>query len=102
MMQHINREIPFYPDPIYRPPPRPSENLQSLRIESKADSSPQIDLEFEENLPYQEGIISKHTKGQINHISRTRKISKFSKYRQTSTKFLPKQTDVDKILKLIQ
>ena len=21
-------ELPFYPDPIYRPPPRPPENLQ--------------------------------------------------------------------------
>ena len=27
MIQNINREIPFYPDPIYRPPPRPPENL---------------------------------------------------------------------------
>ena len=31
MIQHINREIPFYQDPIYRPPPRPPENLQSPR-----------------------------------------------------------------------
>ena len=26
-IQDIKREIPFYPDPIYRPPPRPIENL---------------------------------------------------------------------------
>ena len=25
--QGKNREQPFYPDPIYRPPPRPPENL---------------------------------------------------------------------------
>ena len=48
MIQNLNREIPFYPDQIYRPPPRPPENLQLLRIESKADTSPRIDLEFEE------------------------------------------------------
>ena len=26
-IQDINREIPFYPDPIHRPPPRLLENL---------------------------------------------------------------------------
>ena len=59
MIQDINTEIPFYPDPFYRPSPRPPENLQSPRIESKADTSPRIDLEFKENSSYQEGIISK-------------------------------------------
>ena len=43
---------------IYRLPPMLPENLQSPRIESKADTSPKIDLEFKENSPYQEGIIS--------------------------------------------
>ena len=27
MIQDKYRKIPFYPDPIYRPPPRPPENL---------------------------------------------------------------------------
>ena len=27
MIQDKNGELPFYPDPIYRPPPRPPENL---------------------------------------------------------------------------
>ena len=26
-IQDKNRELPFYSDPIYRPPPRPPENL---------------------------------------------------------------------------
>ena len=25
MIQNINRDIPFYPDPIYRPPPKPKK-----------------------------------------------------------------------------
>ena len=57
MIQNINRDIPFYPDPIYRPPSKLKENLQSLRIESKSDT-PRIDLEIKENSLYQEGIIS--------------------------------------------
>ena len=59
MIQDKKREIPFYPDPIYRPSPRPPENLQPQKLERKADTSPKIDTEFEENSPYQEGIISK-------------------------------------------
>ena len=58
MIQNINREISFYPDPIYRPPLWPPENLGSMRIQRKADTSHRIDLEFEENSPYQDGIIS--------------------------------------------
>ena len=70
MIQNINREIPFYADPIYRPPPKPTENLQSPRIESKADTIPRIDLEFKENSPYQEGIILETYQRQINHFFR--------------------------------
>ena len=40
------RELPFYPDLIYRPPPRPPEKLQPQNSESKVDTSPKIDIEF--------------------------------------------------------
>ena len=40
MMQDKNREIPFYPNLIYRPPPRLPENLQPQNLGSKADTSP--------------------------------------------------------------
>ena len=59
MIQDMNREIPFYPGPIYRPPLGPPENLGLPGKESKADTSPRIDLEFEENSLHKEGIISK-------------------------------------------
>ena len=59
MIQDKNREVPFYPDPIYRPPPRPPENLWPNSPESKPDTRPKICIEFEENSPHQEGIISK-------------------------------------------
>ena len=59
MIQDKNRDLPFYPDPIYRLPLRPPENLQPQNSESKGDTSPKIDTEFKENSPYQEEIISK-------------------------------------------
>ena len=58
-IQDKNRELPFYPDLIYRPSPMPPENLQPDSLESKPDIRPKIDVEFEENSPHQEGIISK-------------------------------------------
>ena len=58
MIQNTNREIPFYPDPIHRSPPKPTESLWSPRIENKTDASSRIDFKFEEISLYQEGIIS--------------------------------------------
>ena len=57
-IQGKNREQPFYPDPIYRPVPRPPENLQPESPENKSVAKPKIDTEFEENSLHQEGIIS--------------------------------------------
>ena len=51
MIQDKNRELPFYPDLIYRPPPRPPENLWPQSPESKPDARPKIDIEFKENSP---------------------------------------------------
>ena len=57
-IQGKNREQPFYPDPFHRPPPRPPDNLRPNHPESESDTKPKIDIEFEENSPHQEGIIS--------------------------------------------
>ena len=57
-IQGKNREQPFYPDLIYRPTLRPPENLWPESLENKSVTKPKIDIEFEENSPHQEGIIS--------------------------------------------
>ena len=57
-------DVPFHPGPTYRPPlkairsnvPRSQESSQcSVSVEN---INPDINLEFEENSPYQEGVIS--------------------------------------------
>ena len=58
MIQDKNRELPFHTEQICRPPPRLPENLPPQKLETKADTSPKIDIECEENSLYQEGIIS--------------------------------------------
>ena len=39
-IQGKNREQPFYSDPIYRPPPRPPDNLKPNHLESELDTKP--------------------------------------------------------------
>ena len=47
----------FHPGPILRPPPKPiKQNAQSSQ--NTKDINPNINFDFEENLPFQEGIMS--------------------------------------------
>ena len=51
-------EYPCQPDPYFRPPPRPPDNLRPQSQKTNTTNESSIDIEFEENLPHQEGIIS--------------------------------------------
>ena len=51
------KDIHFYPDPTYRPP------LKLIRIPTSespenTDISPGLNIDFKENSPFQEGVIS--------------------------------------------
>ena len=50
----------FHPGPILRPPPKPiKQNLTHTSLNSNVkDNNPNIDFDFEENSPFQEGIMS--------------------------------------------
>ena len=59
-------DAPFHPGPILRPPVKQnmthdqsSQNVQNINSN--------INFDFEENSPFQEGVISKHFKDQTNH-----------------------------------
>ena len=60
-MQYIRREIPAYIGPIYRPPPKTTEMpLQVIprKIMDIDTLDQDSNMDFEENFPYQEGVIS--------------------------------------------
>ena len=57
-IQHISREIPTYQDPIYRPPPKLTEIPLQEIPRKLADSDTEINTDFKEKSPYQEGVIS--------------------------------------------
>ena len=58
------QDVPFHLGPTYRPPPKPirsnmsrgQESLQSST--SSENTSLDINLDFKENSPFQEGVIS--------------------------------------------
>ena len=62
-VQDKNKEQPFYPDPFFRPPPMPSDNLQPESPKTNTGTKSKIDIDFEENSPHQEGIISELHQG---------------------------------------
>ena len=69
-MQDISREIPAYADPIYMPPPKPTEIPLQEIPRKLTDLDTDINMHFKENSPYQEGVISECIKGLTGHISK--------------------------------
>ena len=51
------KDIPFYHDPIYRPPSKPVR-IPAQESSENIDISRELNNDFKENSPFQEGIIS--------------------------------------------
>ena len=51
-------QTPFYPDPLMKPPPRLPDKVVQNNRQINLDLDVEINKDFEENSPYQEGIIS--------------------------------------------
>ena len=51
------KDILFYPDPTLRPPPKPLR-IHTSEGQENIDNKPEINIDFEENSPFQEGVIS--------------------------------------------
>ena len=62
--KHLNRpqaekiQTPNYPDPAMKLPPRPPDKVAHNDRQINLDLDLEINQDFEENSPYQEGIIS--------------------------------------------
>ena len=57
-IQDVSREIPIYPDLTCRPPAKPVK-LPILEVpRSLLDFDPEINMDFKENSPFQEDVIS--------------------------------------------
>ena len=101
-IQH--RPTPPYPDPYARPPPKPpdvSDPLDSRKDLLDNDSDRKV--EIEENLPFQAGIILEINERPDNsYVQEPQELKDLIDTTKLIQKYLPKQTDIDKILDIIK
>ena len=57
-MLDVGKEIPIYPDPVYRPTPKPVKTSISDVPGSLSDIHLELNTDFEDNSPFQEGMLS--------------------------------------------
>ena len=101
-IQH--RLSPPYHDPYGRPPPKPpdiTDPLDSWKDLLGDDSDRKV--EIEDNSPFQEGIISyTYERLDTSYIQEPQELKDLIGTTKLIQKFLPKQTDIDKILDIIK
>ena len=89
--------LPLYLVPPMRPPPTPPDNLSRNQ---EADS---LKIEIEENSPFQESIISEvYERPDKSYFQEPIELKDLIDTNNIVQWFLPKQTDVDKILEIIR
>ena len=95
------RQTPAYSHPIARPPPRPPDLAH--RKNNRTDVGIDPNLDFEENSPHQEGIITEmYESPDQSYIEEPQELADLVNTTRLVQKYLPKQTDIDKILDIIK
>ena len=99
-------DVPFHTCPTYRPPPKPiRSNMPKSQESSHSPDNTSSDnsFDFEENSPFQEGVISEaYQRLGKSFFQEPRELNDLINTGNLIQKFLPKQADIDKILKVIQ
>ena len=89
--------LPPYLVPPVRPPPKPPDNL------SKKQEVESSKIEIEENSPFQENIISEvYERRDKSYFQEPIELKDLIDTNNIVQQFLPKQTDIDKILEVIK
>ena len=89
-----------YSQPIVRLPPRPPDPLGS---NPKVTAEIERNLDFEENSPHQEGIITEmYESPDKSDLEQPQELSDLVDSTKIIHKYLPKQVDIDKILIIIK
>ena len=101
-IQH--RPTPSYPNPYARPPPKPPDISDPLDSQKDLlDNDLDRKVEIEENLPFQEGIISEiYERPDISYVQEPQELKDLIDTTKLIQKYLPKQMDIDKILDIIK
>ena len=97
----------FLPGPILRLPPKLIKqnftHVQSSLNSNVKDINPSINFDFEESSPFQEGLMSEtFQRPDKSFFQEPKELGDLIDKGNFIHKYLPKQTDIDKILKIIQ
>ena len=104
-------DVPFYPGPTYRPWPKPVrsptqgsyESSESSKSSQSTDLNTKINIDLEENSPFQEGVISEvYQRPNKLFFQEPQGWQTLVNTWNLVQTFLPKQADKDKMLKVIQ
>ena len=101
-------DVPFHPGPVYRPPLKPIKQYVSCPQSSQSSTSteninPNIHFDFEESSPFQEGIMSQTFQGlDKSFFQDPKELGNLINKEKLVHRYLPKEMDIDKILKVIQ
>ena len=92
-------DVPLHLDPLLRTPKQQiiKQNTQEINL------NPNINFNFEENSPFQEGVMSEtFQRLDTSFFQNPKELGDLISKENLIHKFLPKQTDIDKILEVIQ
>ena len=105
--KHVYRpqeiKVPIYPNQITKPPPKQPDRVAQNDRQIDLEMDLEINKDFEENSPYQEGIISEiYQRPDKSQLVDPPELIDLVNTERLVQKYLPKQTDIDRILKVIQ
>ena len=93
----------MYPNQVAKPLPQLPERVIQDDRQIDLELDLEINKDFEENSPYQEGIISEiYQRPDKTQIVDPPELIDLANTERIVQKYLPKQTDIDRILKVIQ
>ena len=97
-------DVPFHPDLLLRPPKEQAIKQNIPQNIQEINPNPNIYLDFEENSPFQEGIMSETFQRleKSHFFQNPKELGDLINKVNVIHKYLPKQTDIDKILEVIQ
>ena len=102
-IQDVAREISINPDPVYRPSPKPVKTSVPKIPGSLSDIDPELNVDFEDNSPFQEDVITRmYQRTDKSYFQEPQELESLINTGRLMQKFIPKQADIDKLLKIIQ
>ena len=92
-------DVPLHPDPLLKAPKQQTIKQNAQEI----SPNPNINFDFEENSPFQEGImLETFQRPDKSFFQNPKELGDLISREKLVHRFLPKQTDIDKILEVIQ